>query len=158
MRCVRSDCGARVPALAGVGTAGEGYKERWREELGVVVVVVAVVVVVGPWTPRPGGGAGQPLLASLLRIDFCCSALPWRLLAGGDGSPAHPHHLPLSWLGWPSLPTTLQLRLAPCGALRHPRTQHGGVVGGTGERQPESPWQSTAVFTCSGFTRLEAPP
>lgn len=144
-------CGVRVLALAGVGTAEEGYKERAREELGVVVVLV---VVVGPWTLRPGGGAGQPLLASLLCIDFCCSALPRRLLAGGDGSPAHPHHLPLSWLGWPSLPTMPQLRLAPCGLS-------GTLVrstGATGGRQPESPWQSTAVFTCSGFIRLEAPP
>lgn len=150
MRCVRGAvAGVGVLALAGVGT-GEGYKERAREELGVVVVVV----VVGPWTLRPGGGAGQPLLASLLCIDFCCSALPRRLLASGDGSPAHPPHLPLSWLGWPSLPTMAQLRLAPCGLS-------GTLVrsiGATGGRQPESPWQSTAVFTCSGFTRLEEPP
>lgn len=144
MRCVRSGCRVRVLALAGVGTAGERYKERAREELGVVVVVV-----VGPWTLRPGGGAGQPLLASLLCIDFCCSALPRRLLAGGDGSPAHPHHLPLSWLGWPSLPTMLQLRLAPCGLS----STLVRSIGATGGRQPESPWQSTAVFT-----RLEAPP
>lgn len=74
------------------------------------------MVVVGPWAPRPAGGAGQPLLASLLCIDFCCSALPWRLLAGGDESSAHPPHLPLSWLGWPSLPTMPQLWLAPVGS------------------------------------------
>lgn len=130
-----------------LGLLGERYKGRVSEEL-------EVVVVVGPWTPRPGGGAGQPLLASLLCIDFCCSALPRRLLAGGDGRPAHPHHLLLSWLGWPSLPTMLRLRLAPCGLS-------GTLVRSieaTGGRQPESPWQSTAVFTCSGFTRLEAPP
>lgn len=33
------------------------------------------MVVDGPWAPRPAGDAGQPLLASLLCIDFCCSAL-----------------------------------------------------------------------------------
>lgn len=37
--------------------------------------MVVVVVVVGPWALRPAGGVGQPLLASLLGIDFCCSAL-----------------------------------------------------------------------------------
>lgn len=58
----------RALALAGAGTAGERYKERLKEELGVVVVV-------GPWTLRPAGGAGQTLLAFLPCIDFYCSVL-----------------------------------------------------------------------------------
>ncbi|KAF6724187.1 hypothetical protein FQA47_016253 [Oryzias melastigma] len=75
------------------------------------------VVVVGPWALRPAGGAGQPLLASLLCIDFCCSVLPRRLLASGNENRAHPPHLPLFWLGWPTLPTLLLPWLAPASSM-----------------------------------------
>lgn len=100
-------------------------------------------MVVGPWAPRPAGGAGQPLLASLLCIDFCCSALPRRLLAGGDESSAHPPHLPLSWLGWPSLPTMPQLWLAPAGSsgplYAAPGPQEEGSQRAHGDPQLRSP-------------------
>lgn len=100
-------------------------------------------MVVGPWAPWPAGGAGQPLLASLLCIDFCCSALPRRLLAAGDESLAHPLHLPLSWLGWPSLPTLPQLWLAPAGSpgplYAAPRPQKEGSQRAHGDPQLCSP-------------------
>lgn len=42
----------------------------------------------------------------------------------------------------------------PLRAPQDPCMQHQATRG----RQPESPWRSTAVFTCSGFTRFEPPP
>lgn len=106
---------------------------------------------VGPWAPRPAGGAGQPLLASLLSIDFCCSALLPRLLAAGKESSSHPPHLPLSGLGWPSLPTLPQRWLAPAVSL--------GPVNaalGHGRKAAREPMAVAAVFTCSGF--IASPP
>lgn len=63
------------------------------------------------------GNLCSPLSSVSISAAPCCSALPRRLLAGGNESSAHPPHLPLSWLGWPSLPTLLQLWLAPTGSL-----------------------------------------
>lgn len=100
-------CGCEVgaSALADAHTAGE----RCGEELGAAVVV-------GPWAPRPAGGAGQPLLASLPCIDFCCFALLHSSVEAPSRrrkSSVHPPHLPFSWLGWPGVPTLQQRWLAP---------------------------------------------
>lgn len=81
----------------------EEDRRRWRQELGLVVVV-------GPWALRPAGCDGQPLLASLLYIDFCCSSLLRKALSrrerelGSPASPASPGLLglacPLSLQPW----------------------------------------------------------
>ncbi|CAB1447594.1 unnamed protein product [Pleuronectes platessa] len=56
-------------------------------------------------------GGNRALIPSLALTSTLMSSC--RLLAGGDESSAHPPHLPLSWLGWPSMPTLPQLWLAP---------------------------------------------
>lgn len=109
------------------------------------------VVVVGPWALRPAGGAGQPLLASLLCIDFCCSVL----LRSAEEAPSQREQEHSS----PASPASLLARLAQsahsAAALAGPCKLHGTPECNTGAmrgEQPESPWRSTAAFTCSGFT------
>jgi len=68
---------------------------------------VVVLVLLVPWAPRrPAGAARQPLLASLLRIDFGLLIFCRRGMKS-SAQPASPASLSLSlsWLGWPSLPT-----------------------------------------------------
>lgn len=74
-----------------------------------------------------------------------------RLLAAGKESSSHPPHLPLSGLGWPSLPTLPQRWLAPAVSL--------GPVNaalGHGRKAAREPMAVAAVFTCSGF--IASPP
>lgn len=61
---------------------------------------------------------------------------------------------PASLLAWLAQPAHSAAALA--GPHRLPGTLVCSARA-TGGRQPESPWRSTAVFTCSGFTRFEPP-